>query len=218
MHVDGILVQQHGHGIPIHFANDPMMRRIGDVNNHKVFTGGGTQGNFRCREILGRPVIPTVHMAENAAVRQVFQQFLTARRIAEGFSILKGKLESGALEVAQEDVKVVRVQQCIFRRLAQEVIRMGHDVLINGCRGSYIKNNAGILSAACTSGLLPRTGNSAGIAAHDAGIQSTNVNAQLQRIGGYHRINLPCTETTLNLPSFCGQVAAPIAPHPTGIS
>ena len=119
--------------------------------------------------------------------------------------------------MAQENVKVVRVQQRIFRGLPQEVIRMGHDILINGCRGSYIKNNAGILSAACTSGLLPRTGNSAGIAAHDAGIQRTNVNAQLQRIGGYHRINLPCTETTLNLPSFCRQVAAPIAPHPTGI-
>ena len=218
MHIDGVFVQQHGHGVAVHFADDPVTGRVSDVNDDEVLAGGRAQGNFAGGEILRHPVVPPVHMAQDVLLLQEAQQFLRGGGVAEGVAVLKGQLIGGALEVAEEDVQVVRIEQGVFRGLMQEVVRVADDILVDGRRGRHKEYDAGALAPSRAPRLLPRAGNGAGISAQNAGIQRADVDAQFKGVGGHHRVNLPGAEAALDFPSLGGQVSAPVAPHASRVA
>ena len=219
VHVDGVLVQQHRHGEAIHLADHAVLERVGDVDDHEIlFRRRAAQADLAGREVLRRPVVAPVHVADNARVLDVAEQLLGAGGIAEAVAVLKGQFESRALEVAEEDVQVVRIEQRVFRRLAQEIIRVADDVLIDGSGGRNVEDDARPLSAACTTCLLPGAGDGARVAAEHAGIQRADVNAQFEGVGGDHRVDVARAQALLDLAALRGQIAAAVAPHPARIA
>ena len=53
VHVDGVLVQEHRHGEAIHFADDPVLLRVGSIDDHEVFfCRSRTQADLAGGEIL----------------------------------------------------------------------------------------------------------------------------------------------------------------------
>ena len=52
MHIDCVFVQQHGYGKAIHLPDHTMVLWIGDVNDHKIFSGSRAQADFAGGKIL----------------------------------------------------------------------------------------------------------------------------------------------------------------------
>ena len=157
-------------------------------------------------------------MVQDSLLVQVVQQFLGGLRIAELVPVRKGQLKGRAFEMAQQDIQVVRIQQGVLRALGQQIIRMVHDILVNRRGRGDEEHNAGPFPSSGTARLLPGAGNGSRIPAHHAGVQRTDVNAQLQRVGGYHSVHLSVPQALFNLPAFPGQIAAPVAPDFAGIA
>ena len=65
-------------------------------------------------------------------VLEVAQQLRRVLEPGELLALLEGQLVGGALDVVEQDVEVVRVDERLLRRLAEEVIRVVDDVLIHG--------------------------------------------------------------------------------------
>ena len=66
--------------------------------------------------------------------------------------VLKGQFKSGALEMAQQDIQVVRIQQRVFRALRQQVVRMVHDILVDRRGRRDEENDTGPLAPSGTAG------------------------------------------------------------------
>ena len=113
----------------------------------------------------------------------------------------------------QQDHQIVGVDQCALWRAAEEETGMAHEVLIQG-RGSGDEDRHRCLGGAPgAASLLPGGGNGARIAGHHTCGQLPNVNAQFQRIGGYHAPHFSLPQSPLYLPPLGRQVPASIAPH-----
>ena len=92
-------MQQHRYRIAVHFADDAVMGRVGNINNDEVLACGGAQGNLRGGEVLRHPMIAPAHVAHDVFFFQIIQQLAGGGHVAEGIPVLKGKLVGGALEV-----------------------------------------------------------------------------------------------------------------------
>src|SRR5438045_3056231 len=67
------------------------------------------------------------------------------------------------------------------------------------------------ISSAGTAGLLPRRCDRAGVAHEDRRLQSSDVDAQLERVGADHAGDGARAETGFDLPAMQGQVARAVA-------
>ncbi len=151
-------------------------------------------------------------------VLQIIQQLRGIRQPLEQLPVLEGQLVGGAFQVVEQDIEVVGVDQRLLRRLPEEVLRVGDDVLVQrvGRRHHDQKRHAPPPPGA--PGLLPGGGDGAGVAAQHAGVELADVDAQLQRVGGHHGGDAPRPQFPLDLTPLGGQVAAAIAPHPARVA
>ena len=140
-------------------------------------------------------------------VKQLFGRY--ALRI--GFSFLKGKLIGGTFDVPQQDVEIIRVNKRIFRRTCKEILRMVDNILVKRRRRCNQNRQRCILSPPGTACLLPCAGNRTGIAAEHACIQLSDIDAQLQRVGGNHCADFTLAQTAFDFAPQRGQIAATIA-------
>ena len=99
----------------------------------------------------------------------------------------------------EQYIQVIRVKQCVFRRLPKEIRRMRDDKLIDRRAGSHHYRQRRALPAPRAPGLLPGAGDGARISAQHAGGQRANIHAQLQRIGGNDRIDAARAQPLFNL-------------------
>ena len=118
----------------------------------------------------------------------------------------------------EQNIQVIGIEQRILRRLAEKVLRMGHNELVDRCAGRHHHRQAGSLPPARAPSLLPGAGNGAWIAAEHASRKRSDINAQLQRIGGYHGINAPGPKPLFNFPTLTGQIAAPVPPYAPAVA
>ena len=218
MHINCILMQKHGHGEAIHFADDPVLLGVGNIHDQEILVAGGAQGDARLGEFLRHPVIPAAHVAQNVLLAKVFQQFLRGRFAFEIFPVHKGQLVGGALDVVHEDVQIFRIDQRVFRGLAKEVIRMSNHVLIQRAGGGHHNQQRGVAPATGPARLLPGAGDGAGIAAQHAGVQLADVDAQFQGVGGNHGGDPARPKLPFDFPALGGQIAAPIPPNPARVA
>ena len=101
VHINGVFVQQHGNGETVHFANDPVMGRIGNVDDDEVLRRSAAQGNFPRRKFFFHPVIFAVEMTQNVVFYQIFQTFFRVRQTAETLAVPEGQLVSGAFQMGK---------------------------------------------------------------------------------------------------------------------
>ena len=187
------------------------MFRPRDVDNQKVFAGYGTKRQIRRRKFLRHPVVSAAGEIQNMFFAEIVKQLFGRYALRIGFSFLKGKLIGGTFDVPQQDVEIIRVNERIFRRTCKEILRMVDNILVKRRRRCNQNRQRCILSPPCTACLLPCAGNRTGIAAEHACIQLSDIDAQLQRVGGNHCADFTLAQTAFDFAPQRGQITATIA-------
>src|SRR5439155_4695862 len=93
---------------------------------------------------------------------------------------LEWQLEGRAADVVGQDGQVVRVDQAALRRLAEKVVRVGDDELVERRRRGHQHGGGRTVAPTDPPDPLPSAGDAAGVAAQHAGFQATDVDAQLE--------------------------------------
>ena len=120
---------------------------------------------------------------------------------------------NGALDVADGDVRVVRVHHRLLRVLREEVFGVGHQVLVNRRVPADEKDQRILALSAGPARLLPQAGDRAGIPHEEAGVEAADVNAELECVRARHAENLLAHEFLLDLAPLLRQVAAAVGAH-----
>src|ERR1700674_590196 len=110
-----------------------------------------------------------------------------------------------------EDFEIVGLNEGVLRRVAEEIVGMAHDELIERRGGSYQHGARASAAAAGTAGALPGSGDGARIAGHYDGIEGADINAELERAGRDDTADFSIAEAAFDFAAFVRQVAATIA-------
>ena len=212
MHINRVLMQQHRHGVAIHFTDHNAVLRPCDINNQKIFAGDGAKRQICRRKFLRHPVVPPAGQIQNVLFAEVIKKLARRYALRVAFALFKRKLICRAFDVPQQHIQIIRMYQRVFRRTRKEIFRVIDDVLVKRRgRGDHDRQRR-IFAPTRAPRLLPCAGNRPRIAAQHTGVQLADVNAQLQRVGGDYGANLAFAQAALNLPPQRRQIAAPIAP------
>ena len=139
-----------------------------------------------------------VHVAQDVVFRQVFEKLRRVGQAAEALVLLKGQLIGGALDVGGQDIQVIGLHQRVLRRGAEEIVRVLDHILVQRGGGGHQNGQRRILAPSGAARLLPGAGDGAGIAAQHARREGTDVDAQLQRVGGHDHIHLARPQAALD--------------------
>ena len=113
--------------------------------------------------------------------------------------------------MADEDVDVVGIHQSPLRRLVQEVLRMVDDVLIERRARRHHHRHRHSAAASGASDALPGRRDRSGITGKHRDIETADIDAEFQRVGGHHAANPPVSQAALDLTPLIRQIAAAIA-------
>src|SRR3954469_7205334 len=119
---------------------------------------------------------------DKTTLREILQN-LAYIMTSELFIGSKRQLESGALEMAEQDVDVLRIDQPLLRRLIQKIVGMVDDVLIERRTRCDQNRNGHPAAAARTSHALPGRSDCAGITRQNSDVEAADVNSQLKGVG-----------------------------------
>ena len=110
-----------------------------------------------------------------------------------------------------EDFEIVGLDEGVLRSVAEEIVGMTHDELIER-RGRCDQHGTRASAAAAGApGPLPGGGDGAGIAGHDHGVERADVNAELQRTGRNHSADFSIAEAAFDFAPFVRQVTSAVA-------
>src|SRR5665648_74194 len=110
----------------------------------------------------------------------------------------------------EQDQQVIRIDKGLFGRTFQEIIRVMRQELIERGSRSDKDGNSRIVTTPGPTGLLPSAGNCARVTYQQSGSQATNVDAQLEGIGGNHKAGMPGAQAFFDLAALPGQIAGTI--------
>src|SRR5260370_11457384 len=107
-----------------------------------------------------------------------------------------------------EDFQVVGLDEGVLRSVAEEIVGMAHDELIER-RGGSNQHGAGASAAAAgAAGALPGGGDGAGISGHDDGIEGADIDAEFERAGGNDAAAFSIAEAAFDFAAFVRRIAA----------
>src|SRR5258706_8751432 len=131
--------------------------------------------------------------------------------IAEFVAWSDGQFERSTFQMIDEDFQIGGLNEGVFRRVAEKIVGMAHDELIEGRRRSNEHGARASAAAAGPAGPLPGGGDGAGIAGHDYGIEGADINAELNRAGRNHSADFSIAEAAFDFAAFVRQVTAAVA-------
>src|SRR5271163_1304181 len=105
-----------------------------------------------------------------------------------------------------ENFEIVGLDERVLRSVAEEIVGMPHDELIERRRRSHHYGAGTAAAASRAPGALPGGGNRSGVAGHHYGIQRADVNSQFQGAGGDNSADAPIAETALDFPALVGKI------------
>src|SRR6266851_450243 len=208
VNVDGFFVEEHQRAGEIDFADDG--GRAGDVDDHEIIAGHGTQADGIGGIGLLRPVVVFSGEMEKTSFGEPRTK-IGQVDIAEFVAWSDGQFERGAFQTIDEDFQVVGLDEGVLRRVAEEIVGMAHDELIEGRRGSHQHGARASAAASSAAGALPSGGDGAGISGHDDGIEGADIDAEFERAGGNDAADFSIAEAALDFAALVWQVAAAIA-------
>jgi hypothetical protein len=129
------------------------------------------------------------------------------------FAFLERQFKSSTLEMAVQDVKVVRVDEAGFDRSIEEIVGMIDDVLIEGAGPGDHDGDGGVLATAGATESLPGAGDRAGISAQEDGFQLADIDAQLQSVGGDDPSHVAAAKTFFNGAALGREIAAAVSAY-----
>ena len=135
----------------------------------------------------------------------------------ERLAILNRQFEHRALEVTHEDLEIVRVHVGMLWGALEEVLGMIDNVLVERGRSGHQDRDRGSLPATGAPRALPCGGDRTRVSGQHHGVERTDIDAELQRIGRDDTEYLPIAHLPFNFAPLPGQIATAIAPD-TGLS
>ena len=120
--------------------------------------------------------------AQQARLGQLMDHILCVPGSNRG--IIQRFFYRSAIDVAEEDIRIGRVEYAGLHRLAQQRLGMVDQIGIHRLIAGDEYYERALPAAAGAPGLLPKTGDGPREAGRDHGIEPTDVDAQLERGGG----------------------------------
>src|SRR5258708_32312286 len=107
-----------------------------------------------------------------------------------------------------EDFEIVGLDEGVLRSVAEEIVGMAHDELIERRGRCHQHGTRASAAAAGAPGPLPGGGDGAGIAGHDDGIEGADINAELERTSRNHSAAFSIAEAAFEFAALGGHVTA----------
>src|SRR5580704_11366376 len=107
-----------------------------------------------------------------------------------------------------EDFEIVRLNEGVLGRVAEEIIGMAHDELVEWSGRSDEHGARAAAATASAAGALPGSGDRARVAGHHYGVQRADVDAQFERAGGNDSADAGVAETAFDFAALVRKVAA----------
>src|SRR5467141_3506929 len=131
--------------------------------------------------------------------------------IAEFVAWSNGQFERSTFQMIDEDFQIVWLDEGVLRRVAEEIVGMAHDELIERRGGSHQHGARASAAAASAPSALPGDGDGAWIAGHDDGIEGADINAELKRARRNNSTDFSIAEATFDFAALIRQVAAAVS-------
>src|SRR5262249_47016763 len=138
--------------------------------------------------------------------------------LPEPLVVADRQLERSALEMVHQDERVVRVHARMLWRRAEEVLGMGDHELVQRRAGRHEERSRSAAAASGASGWLPERREAARMAGEHRDVEMTDVNAELERVGGDDAQYLALAQPLLDRPASGRQIAAAIATHDPAVA
>src|SRR5215472_11482181 len=121
---------------------------------------------------------------------------------SEFFIRCNRQLECGAFQMINENLEIVWLNVSVFGRAFEEVFRMLHDELIEGCgRRNHDRTGSSVAAASATRA-LPGGRNGSRVPGHHARIERADIDAQFERAGGNDTSNAAFAQTAFYYAPF----------------
>ncbi len=127
----------------------------GDVHHYEIVAGYRTQANGVRRVAIRCPMPRSSGMVQESGFLQKAAQ-VGGLVWSEFFSIRQRQLERRAFHVGQQDFEIVGVDTGMLRRLAEEVLRVFNDVLVERRARCHQYGRGRALPPSGPAGALPR--------------------------------------------------------------
>ena len=186
-----------------------------DVDDDEVVGRDRSQADGVGRIGLLRPLPRAVDEVHEAFLGEHGEDLLhvdRAERVRRG----ERQLERGALHVVEQNVQVVRIDERVLGRRAEEILGIAHDELIDGRAGGDEHGRRSTGTAARAPRALPGRGDRARIAGHHGHVERADVDAELERVGRHDAAHVPAAQPALDLAASERQIAAAIPANHVG--
>ena len=193
---------QHRHGRqPVHFADD-LVLGVGGVDDDEVFAARAAQRDVFRREVLAHPVPLARRRSARSAPPAGTRGFpaVPAASMPNASPSVKGSSKAAHLMWLTRIIRLSGLMRRVLRRPPEEVVGVLDDVLVQGRAGRDQHRRRRPLPPAGPARLLPRAGDGARIARHDARFQLAHVDAQLQRVGADDAQHVAAAQAPLDGP------------------
>src|SRR5438876_6178337 len=97
-----------------------------------------------------------------------------------------------------EDFQIVGLNKGVFGSIAEKIIRMAHDELIERRGGSHQHGAGASAAASRASGALPRGGDGAGVSGHHDSVERADIDAEFERAGGNDTANFSIAQAAFD--------------------
>src|SRR5216684_5203532 len=131
--------------------------------------------------------------------------------IAEFVAWSNGQFERSTFQMIDEDFQIVGLDEGVLRRVAEEIVGMANDELIERRGGSHQHGARASAAAARAARALPGSGDGAGIAGHHNGVKRAHIDAEFESAGGDDAADFSIAEAAFDVAALVGQVAAAVA-------
>ncbi len=128
--VDRSLIESGMGSSEVHLG-DHLIFPLGRIDHHEILLGGGAEADLLRRIGILSPIPALACMVKRSLLFKVFQH-LGEIFSPKLLSISERKLKGSTLNVAEQDEKVIRVDQSMFGRFSEKVVRIFNDELIEG--------------------------------------------------------------------------------------
>ncbi len=110
-----------------------------------------------------------------------------------------------------QDFEIVRLDKCMFGSIAEEIVWMPDNILIERRRRSHHHGAGASAAAAGASGALPGSGNRARVARHHDRVERAHVDPEFQRARAYDAADTAVAQAALDFPALIRQIPAAVA-------
>jgi hypothetical protein len=192
---------------------------IGRFVDDRVGRADRSQRNVALRTAAQREPAITVRVARQRALAlQIQHQGEQGPVRLPVARLLEGQLGAGAQEMGPRDDRVVRVEDDLLETAPHELLRMGHEVLVERVRHADEHGQGRAVLPPDAPDPLPGGDYASGVPDEQAHVETADVHAQLEGARRDHSLQRAREQTALDLAALLGEVAGAVGAHARGVA